>query len=50
MKIYLIQYVFILEPAWGNVKLLVYKQDMYRGQEKDKWDVQKIVNYKEVDN
>jgi len=35
MKVYPIQYVAILEPAYGNVKLLVYKADMYRGQEED---------------
>ena len=22
---------------------------MYRGQEEDKWDIQKVINYKEVD-
>jgi len=25
----------MLEPAYGNVKPLVYKADMYRGQEED---------------
>ena len=29
----------ILEPAQGNIKPLVYKIDIYRGQEEDKWDV-----------
>jgi len=31
MKIYPMQYVAMLEPAYRNVKLLVYKVDMYRG-------------------
>ena len=36
MKIYLIQHIMILEPAYKNIKLLVYKADMYKGQEEDK--------------
>jgi len=40
----------MLEPAYGDIKLLVYKADMYRGQEKDKWQVLKIISYKDVDN
>ena len=40
----------MLEPAYGNVKLLVYKADTYRGQEEDKWQVLKIISYKDVDN
>ena len=39
----------MLEPAQRNIKLLVYKIDMYRGQEEDKWDIQKITNYKIID-
>jgi len=35
-KIYPIQYVIILEPVYGNIKPLVYKADIYRGQEEDK--------------
>ena len=37
IKIYPIQYVVILELVYGNIKLLVYKADIYRGQEEDKW-------------
>ena len=37
IRIYPIQHVAMLEPAHGNVKLLVYKADMYRGQEEDEW-------------
>jgi len=36
MKIYLVQYIIILEPAHRDLVLLVYKKDTYRGQEKDK--------------
>ena len=36
MKIYPIQYIAMLEPVYRNVKLLVYKVDIYRGQEEDK--------------
>ncbi len=40
----------MLEPAKGNIKPLVYEQDTYRGQEKDEWDIQKIVNHKEIND
>jgi len=29
----------MLELAKGDIKPLVYKMDIYRGQEKDKWDI-----------
>jgi len=31
MKIYLVQYIVILEPAYRDLALLVYKEDTYRG-------------------
>jgi len=31
IKIYLVQYITILEPAYRNLVLLVYKEDTYRG-------------------
>jgi len=31
MKIYPVQYIAMLEPAHGNLALLVYKEDTYRG-------------------
>ena len=31
IKIYPIQYIAILEPVYRNIKLLVYKVDIYRG-------------------
>jgi len=40
----------MLEPAHGNIKPLVYKADTYRGQEKDKWQVLKIISHKDVDD
>ena len=36
MKIYPVQHIAMLEPVYRNVKLLVYKADIYRGQEEDK--------------
>ena len=36
IKIYLVHYIAILELVYGNYKLLVYKQDMYKGHEEDK--------------
>ena len=50
MKIYLVQYIAMLELAYRNLVLLVYKEDTYRGQEKDKWLFKKIISYKEVNN
>ena len=31
IKIYPIQYIIILEPVYRDIKLLVYKLDIYRG-------------------
>ena len=50
IRIYPIQYIVILEPVYRNIKLLVYKEDIYRGQEEDKQQVLKIVSYKDVNN
>ena len=50
MKIYLVQHIAILKPAHRSVEPPVYKMETYRGQEEDKWDIQKVVNYKEVNN
>jgi len=40
----------MLELAHGDIKPLVYKADIYRGQKEDKWQVLKIISYKNVDN
>jgi len=36
IKIYLVQYIIMLELAHKDLALLVYKEDTYRGQEEDK--------------
>ena len=36
MKIYLVQYIAILELVYREYKLLIYKIDTYRGREEDK--------------
>ena len=36
IKIHLVYYITILEPAYGNHELLVYKQDTYKGYKEDK--------------
>ena len=48
MKIYPIQYIAMLKPAYRNIKLLVYKADIYKGQEEDKQEVLKIISYKDI--
>jgi len=40
----------MLELARGNIKLLIYKANTYRGQKEDEWQVLKIISYKDVDN
>jgi len=40
----------MLELAHGDLVLLVYKEDIYRGQKEDKWSLKKIISYKEVDD
>ena len=40
----------MLELAYGDIELLVYKEDMYRGQEEDKQQVLKIISYKDINN
>ena len=36
MKIYLVQYIAVLELVYREYKLLVYKVDIYKGKEEDK--------------
>ena len=45
MKIYLVQHIAMLELVYGEYEPLIYKVDMYKGREEDKWKVQKVVNY-----
>jgi len=35
MKIYLVQYIIILELVYRDLILLIYEEDTYRGQEED---------------
>ena len=48
IKIYLVQYVMILKLAKGDIKPPLYKMDIYRGQEENEWDVQKVISYKDI--
>jgi len=50
MKIYPVQHIAMLKPAHRNIEPPVYEMETYKGQEEDKWNIQKIVNYKEVDD
>ena len=36
IKIHLVHYIAILELVYRNYKLLVYKQDIYKGHKEDK--------------
>ena len=49
IKIYLVYYIIILELVYKNYKLLVYKQNMYKGCKKDKQLVKKILQYNKID-
>ena len=40
----------MLELVYRDAKLLVYKEDIYRGQEEDKQQVLKIISYKDINN
>ena len=40
----------MLKLVYGNIKPLVYKADIYRGQEEDKQEVLKIISYKNINN
>jgi hypothetical protein len=39
IKIYLVQYIAILELAYREHELLLYKADMYRRHKKDEWEI-----------
>ena len=36
IKIYLVHYITILKPVYRNHKLLIYKQNIYKGYKEDK--------------
>ena len=50
IKIHLVYYITILKPVHRNHELLVYKQDIYKGREEDKWLIKKILQYNKVDS
>ena len=50
IKIHLVYYITILEPAYRNYELLVYKQDTYKGYKENKWLVKKILQHNKVDS
>ena len=39
IKIYLVQYIAILKLIYREHELLIYKIDIYKGKEKDKWEI-----------
>ena len=39
IKIYLIQHIIILELVYREYELLIYKVDIYKGKEEDKWEI-----------
>ena len=49
IKIYLVYYIAILKLVHGNYKLLIYKQDMYKGYKEDKQLIKKVLQYNKVD-
>jgi len=40
----------MLELVYKDLVLLIYKKNIYRGQEEDKWLFKRIISYKEVNN
>ena len=49
IKIHLVYYIAILKLVYRNYKLLVYKQDIYKGYKEDEWLVKKVLQYNKVD-
>ena len=39
IKIYLVQYIAMLELVYREYKLLIYKVNIYKGKKKDKWEI-----------
>jgi hypothetical protein len=50
MKIYPVQHIAMLEPAYGDAEPPVYEADTYRGQEEDEWQVSKITGHEDIDD
>ena len=39
MKIYLIQHIAMLKPAYGSVEPPLYEIEIYKSEKENKWDV-----------
>ena len=39
IKIYSVQHIAMLKPAHREVKLLMYKMEIYKGQKENEWNV-----------
>ena len=50
IKIYLVQHIVMLELAYRDLVLLVYKENIYRDQEEDKWLFKRIISYEKINN
>ena len=50
IKIYPVYYIAILKLVYRNYKLLIYKQDIYKGYKENKQLVKKILQYNKVDS
>ena len=50
IKIHLVYYIAILKPVYKNYKLLIYKQDIYKGYKENKWLIKKILQHNKVNN
>ena len=50
IKIYLVQYIIILKLVYREYKPPLYKVDIYKGYKEDKQEVQKVINYQEINN
>ena len=50
IKIHLVYYIAILKLTYKNYKLLVYKQNIYKGHKEDKQLIKKILQYNKVDS
>ena len=50
IKIYLVYYIAIRKLVYRNYKLLVYKQDIYKGYKENKQLIKNILQYNKVDN
>ncbi len=38
----------MLKLAKGDIEPPLYEIDIYRDQEKDKWDIQKVIGHKDI--